>query len=427
MPRKAAGPAAPKKLKKDTPPSKSTVMAEAAHAVLSASGSELWLVCAGSAWLQARFPDDPSEPAEEGTFAHALAAARLKHWLAGLSGVSQEEIDHLATPEAAKYYNAEMDEHVNGYVRRCIIDIGKAREIDPNCVVMVERRLDYSRWVPQGFGTGDLVIVINGSFIWVRDLKYGKGVYVEVEDNSQLKLYALGAYAGLSMLYDITGARCVIDQPRRGGEREMELPIVELLDWAENYVKPRGHKAWRIFTNEEAPEYTPGSHCTEKFCRARHECHARADAALKTLAQRPTTGALSTDEIAALLPSLKPAIKWATELLEYAEREAIEGRRVWPGQKLVMGRSNRYVADPDGLAARLMVEGFPKALLYQAPSLIGLGELEKLVGAKLLAAIAPEGSIKKPEGKPALVSESDPRPQWKPRADAEDEFSDEAV
>lgn len=408
-----------------------TPVAEAAHAVLSASGSELWLTCAGSAWLQSKFPDDPSEPAAEGTFAHALAAARLKHYLAGETGVSAEETELLATPEAAKYYNADMDEHVNGYVRRCIIDIGQARAVDPQAVILVEQRLDYSRWVPQGFGTGDLVIVAHDTagkgYVLVRDLKYGKGVYVEVEDNSQLKLYALGAYAALSSLYEFDTVRCIIDQPRRGGVREMSLPTTDLVAWADATAKPAGHKAWRIFTGEEPPSYTPGSHCSDKFCRARHECRARADMAMETLAKKPKgNGSLSDEEVASLLPALKEAVKWANGLLDWAERTAVAGERKWPGFKLVTGRSNRYIADEQAVVSALRVEGFPEAVLYDR-NLKSLTELEKLVGEKTFAKLVPEGAVKKPDGKPTLVPESDPRPQWKPQADAEDVFDEEVV
>lgn len=399
---------------------------ESAHAILSASGSGLWIACPGSAWLQKHFQDDANEAAMEGTFAHALAAARLKHYLAGASGVSAEEVELLGSPDAVKYYCAEMHEEVNGYVRRAIIDICKARQEDPAAVVLVEHKLDYSRWVPRGFGTGDLVIVSNGKLM-VRDLKYGKGIYVDIEDNSQLMIYALGAYAAVEALYDFDVVECIIDQPRRGGERSMTLGINELLKWAEVTLSPAGHKAWRIYKGEEPPEYNPGDHCHDKFCRARHECRARSQKALEALAAKPADGsALTDEELAELLPSLTVAKKWIDEQLSYMLDSAVKGAKEWPGYKLVEGRSNRRIVDEEAVAVALQVEGFPQALLYDR-SLKTLTELEELVGKKKFAELVPTEAIEKPPGKPVLAPESDPRAVWKSGSDADDEFDEEPV
>lgn len=399
-----------------------------AHAILSASGSHIWLHCPPSARFQEEFEDQKSFFSREGTWAHSVAAHRLSLYLGRpTETATEEEIEGHK-----EFYNAANDEAIAAYVRRCMIAIATARKETPEATILLEQRLDFSDWVPEGFGTGDLVIVANKRCM-VRDLKFGKGVRVDAEDNTQLFMYALGAIAAYRGIYDFDEIVVEIDQPRLnhvdGGD--IVLKVADLIEWAESYVVPRAQLAW-----DGKGEFTPGDHC--RFCRARKVCAARAahfsdmvdeafeaeDAGeLKEPAKR-----LTVEQIAAFIPRLKMLEKWAKDLAAHALEQSMKAGQKWPGLKLVEGRSNRIITNPTGLAEVLQMEGVDEAWLYEPPKprqLVGLGELEKLVGKKQFAELA-KGFIDKPPGKPALVPESDKREEYVPKsADADFEADEE--
>lgn len=388
-----------------------------AHAILSASGSKIWLTCTPSARFQEEFEDVETDYSREGTWAHNLAAHRLAEFLGRPTEFGKEKF----IPGFEEFANVDTSEAVNAYVRRCIIAISAARRETPDAIVLLEQRLDFSDWVPEGFGTGDLVIVANKRCT-VRDLKFGKGVRVDAEDNTQLYLYALGAIATYRGIYDFDEVVVEIDQPRLnhvdGGD--IILKVSDLLEWAQQYVAPRAALAWK-----GEGEFVAGDHC--RFCRARNVCKARAeslqvatDAAFehfeaveeegKADAKKPFER-LSEERIAELLPRLGQLQKWAKDLEDYVLDQALRAGKKWPGFKLVTGRSNRVITNPTGLAEVLMMEGVDEVLLYEPPApraLVGLGELEKLVGKKNFAELS-KGYVEKPEGKPTLVPESDKR------------------
>ena len=302
------------------------------------------------------------------------------------------------------------------------IEDARAHCKDP--VIMVERRLDFSLWVPEGFGTGDLVIVTDGS-VEVMDLKYGKGIYVDPIKNSQLRLYGLGAFNELCHLYDIFRVRMTVLQPRLNNFGTEELPIEELLDWATYEVKPLAEMAW-----EGKGEFVAGDHCTSCFCKARYTCPARADQAIAVAqaefgpiedAQPPLPQSLSVERIAQLLPKADMVIDWFNDLKAYALEQATKHNNVVPGFKLVEGRSNRKYSDQDAVAARLLGAGIPEEIMFER-SLLGITAMEKAVGKKVFTEVLGE-LIVKPEGKPTLVPESDKRPALASAASAAEDFS----
>lgn len=395
-----------------------------AHAILSASGSKIWLTCTPSARFQEEFADVKTVFSREGTWAHSVAAHRLSKYLGRPTETERE--DQIEGHD--EFSNAANDEAINAYVRRCIIAIAAARRETPDAVILLEQRLDFSDWVPEGFGTGDLVIVANKRCT-VRDLKFGKGVRVDAEDNTQLFMYALGAIAAYRGIYDFDEVVVEIDQPRLnhvdGGDEV--LVVDDLVRWADSYVVPRAKLAWA-----GEGEFVPGDHCG--FCRARKECAARAnsfrdlvDAEFEADEKEPAKR-LTPEQIAAFLPRLKQFEKWAKDLGAYALEKAVREGFKWPGRKLVEGRSVRVITNPAGLADVLMMEGVDEALIYEPPkprSLVGLGELEKLVGKKQFTEIS-KGFISKPPGKPTLVEESDKRAEFVPKnADADFDADDE--
>lgn len=384
---------------------------ELAHAKLSASGSEKWMTCTPSARMEEPFPDEGSEFAREGTFAHAVFEQELLHYLGREVEPLPNELMHFDSPALVDY----VRESVNYCIKR--IEAARARCKDP--VFYVERRLDFSRWVPEGFGTGDFVIITD-ELVEVLDLKYGKGIFVDAKDNSQMRLYGLGAFNELADLYDIQKVRMTVLQPRLGNYSSEELSIAELLKWADEAVVPAAKLAWA-----GEGTFVPGPHCTSSFCKARYTCPARAEGALAVARQEfgslpPAVDTLTVDRIAQLLPSADAVIDWFTDLKAYALKQAEKGTTV-PGYKLVEGRSNRKYSDQDAVAKALRDAEVPDEIAYER-SLLGITAMEKAIGKKKFAEVLGD-LITKPEGKPTLVPEGDKRPALTSRASALDDFS----
>ena len=408
-----------------------------AHATLGASSSKQWLECTPSVRAGENEPDDDTEAAQEGTFAHGLGAAKLMVRLdRDKDALNKFYADSTAIGTWKHFYNQDLEDTVQAYVERCLADIETARAETPDAVVMVEQVLDFSEWVPAGFGTGDLVSVsgshtdpetgeIKPGLLRVRDLKFGKGVFVDVLDNSQLWLYAAGAYAAFHRLYDFDEIEVTIDQPRMGNITTQRIPVSDLIVWLENYVKPRAALAWA-----GEGEFVPGDWC--RFCRFRRRCRARADSALESATEvfgnlddvMPTqaeTPRLTDEQITALIPRLGLLKAWAGDMLAWVESEAVTGRATWEGYKLVEGRSVRTIVEPYHLAAALVQLGFTEALIYNPAEIRGLTELTKLVGKKKFDALAAP-FLNKPKGKPTLVPVDDPRPEFQTGTSPDDVF-----
>lgn len=377
----------------------SNVVPLRAHAKLSASGSKKWLTCTRSAKLEEQFPDEQSAFAAEGTFAHELFEAYLRLHL----DVTDENGYACEALIQDEQWSAEMAEHVDAAVEAAIERIDEAREQCRDALVLIEQRLDFSRWVPEGFGTGDLVIV-SDDVLEVMDLKYGKGIPVDARDNSQMRLYALGALSQFGHLYDIKRVRTTILQPRLDNYSSEELTVEELLQWGDDYVRPRAKLAW-----DGEGEFVPGEHCTSGFCKARYQCPARAEAALEVarsdFALQPPE-LLTNEQLLAVLDKADMAAKWLSDVQAYALRQAEAGVEI-PGWKLVEGRSNRKYADADAVAQKLLESGIDEAVIYER-SLLGITAMEKALGKKKFAELVGD-LVTKPAGKPTLTRVDDKR------------------
>ena len=380
------------------------------HAKLSASGSEKWMTCTPSAKMEEGFPDESSVFAAEGTFAHAVFEQELLHFL----GRPAEDLDPA---DVEQYDSPALRDHVMDAVRAVIERIKEAYSVCKDPKILVEQRLDFSPWVPEGFGTGDVVIVTD-DLIEVMDLKYGKGITVEAEDNSQMRLYGLGAYNEHGHLYDIKHCRMTILQPRLNNYASEQIGIDKLLDWGRDIVKPLAKKAWA-----GEGEMVAGEHCTKGFCRARYQCPQRAKQAYE-LAEKDFAltepELLSIEQIAEVLAKADVAIDWLNDVKAYALKEAEKGKAI-PGFKLVEGRSNRKYSKPDAVAKRLVESGIKEALIYEK-SLLGITAMEKVLGKKEFTRLL-EDLIDKPAGKPTLVPEKDKRPALTAAASANADFS----
>lgn len=358
------------------------------HAILSASSSHRWLNCNPSARLEQEFEDQETEAASEGTAAHALCEHKLRKALKLRSKkpVSQYDCD-------------EMDDYTDGYVQFVLEQLAQAKLTCPDPQVLIEQRLDFSCYVPDGFGTGDCLIIASPR-LHVIDFKYGLGVLVDAYQNPQMMLYALGALRIFDCLYDITEVSMSIYQPRRENVSTWTISVDELMDWAENTLRPKADLAYK-----GEGEYSPGSWC--QFCKAAVKCRARAEAKLDLarfeFAQPPL---LSDAEIEEILGKLDDLTKWANEIMAYAQDAAINHGKEWAGYKLVESRTNRKYTDEDAVARAAASAGYRD--IYKK-TLISITEMEKLMGKQTFKEIL-GGLIVKPIGKPTLVPASDKRP-----------------
>lgn len=370
------------------------------HALLSASSAYRWLACPPSALLSAKYEDTSSSYAQEGTAAHALAEYKVLKALGRKADDPTENLD---------YFNEEMDEATDAYAGYVLEQVAEAKKATTDPIVLVEQRVDFSTYVPDGFGTADALIIADDK-LSITDLKYGRGVLVEADHNPQLMCYALGAYEMFSALYDIETVSMTIFQPRRDNVSVFEMKASDLLDWAENTLKPKAELA-----AEAKGDFTAGEHC--RFCKAKADCRARAEVNLALarydFALPPT---LTDADIEAILPLLDELTSWAEDIKAYALTRAVAGKE-WHGYKLVAGRSNRKYVNEDAVAKKVSDAGFNP---YEE-KLLGITAMTKLLGKNRFEELL-EGLIEKPQGKPTLVPESDKRPAMN---SAKEDFKEE--
>lgn len=363
-----------------------------AHALLSASGAHRWMKCSPSARLEEHFEDTTSSFAEEGTAAHDLAEHKLK-----------KAIKMRSKLPNSTYHSDEMDEMTDLYVEYCLGLIEKAKEEWQDLQILIEQKVDFSDYVPDGFGTGDLVVVGTGT-LHVVDLKYGKGVVVSAERNPQMMLYALGALSMFEVLYDIDTVSMTIVQPRVDNFSTYQMSVDDLKAWAKNELKPKAQMA-----DAGQGEFCAGDHC--RFCKAKNQCRARAMKNLELLKYEFSDPALLSDyEIAEIIGLSAELSRWASDIYAYATALAINEGMHWDGYKLVEGRTRRKYTDEDAVAKAAKAAGYND--IYKK-SLISITEMEKLMSKKGFREIL-GGMVEKPTGKLTLVVETDKRPAIEP-------------
>ena len=359
------------------------------HAILSASSSHRWLMCPPSVRLSEQFPDDGgSEFAAEGTEAHELCEYRLK---SAMGIPADDPVPHL------QRYCEEMEDCANGYAVHVLSLVEEAKQTCSDPKVLIEQRVDFSQWVPEGFGTAACIIVADGT-LRIVDYKHGLGVLVEAENNPQMKCYALGALEIFDVLYDIDTISMTIYQPRRENISTWVISREELLQWAENTLKPIAAMA---FAGEG--EFCSGEWCG--FCKAKHNCRARAEANLMLAKHDFKMPELLEDiEIELILSKVDELASWANDVKEYALKQAIGGKE-WHGWKLVEGRSVRKFTDDDKVIKTVSEAGFDPF----EKKLLGITAMQKLLGRARFDELL-SGLITKSKCKPTLVPESDKRP-----------------
>lgn len=369
----------------------------AQHAILSASSASRWLACPPSPRLEQNYENKSSAFAQEGTLAHDLGELTL---LKELKMISNRKFNsEFKKIESNSLFSADMPDYVDIYVNTCMEKVSEARAITPDALFKIEARLNFSEWVPEGFGTGDFVIIADGT-MEVCDLKYGKGIPVSAIDNKQMRLYALGAIAEFGFLYDIKKVKMTIIQPRLDSISTDEMLVEDLLKWAEEVLKPTAQLAFK-----GEGEFCAGSHCG--FCRAKAVCRAREEKNMELAVYEFSDGpTLSTEEIADIIGKCDELAKWSKDIQTYALEQAVSGIE-YKGWKVVEGRSNRKYTDVDAISDILMDE-FTHDKVYKPAEIFGISAMEKSIGKKKFAELVGD-YIEKPVGKPVLVVESDKR------------------
>ena len=382
-----------------------------AHALLAPSSAKRWMTCHPSARLEATVPEKDTAYTREGTIAHAMAEAILRDLLEQKTEQVPDFAQYLTTccdvVEDGMTYCMdegldwkEMAETVFEYYCRPVFEAYLGAKLqDPEAELLIEAKLKLSEYIPEGFGSSDAVLIYKDK-MEVFDLKYGKGVKVSAENNAQMMCYALGAYCGPAEFYDINTVRMTIIQPRLRHESSVEICVVDLLFWAEQVLKPAAQAAYR-----GVGEQIPGDHC--RFCKVAAQCKALAAHTLNIAGQTQDPGLMNLDEIAHLLPHFATIKSWISAVEEHALNQALEGQKV-PGFKVVEGRSIRRLSSTDEAAQRLRNAGFGDDDFYRPRELKTLTDLEKTLTKKGFTTLLGDLVIK-PEGKPTLVEESDPR------------------
>lgn len=373
------------------------------HAVLSASSSARWLNCTASARLAEKCPRQDTAYTTAGTLAHKLAELKARKYFCGPMSLKDYRAE-LAVIQKDPAYDKGMDSATDLYLDH-LKELTMAYDGRP--FVALESRVDYSDWAPEGFGTADCLI-ISADKLCVVDYKNGAGVDVSAEDNSQMKLYALGALKLYAPIYgdSIQTISLSIVQPHAGGVKRWETTREDLMFWGKHTVWPRAQLA---FHGEGTPK--PGEWCEKTFCPMRHQCRAYGDWAAK-LAFLPQTPPeqLSPEDLGERFALVKRIEAYAKSLKDYVEKQLLAGASI-PGCKLVAGRSSRaWLNGTDAAFDQLRARGISDAMLYTKEPVTVAG-LEKLLGAKLFKEQAEDLVMKLP-GKPAAVLESDKRPAY---------------
>lgn len=378
------------------------------HALLSASSSKKWLNCPPSARLEEQFANPDTVYTREGTLAHSIAELKVRKYF--IEPMSQKAFNSsLKRLQENELYDREMLTHTDTYLEY-IQNIAYGCQSKP--FTAVEKKLDFSHIVPEGFGTGDCIL-INGNTLYIIDFKYGKGVPVYAENNTQMMLYAVGALNAYGLIYDIENIVMSIVQPRLDNISEHTISVSELNEWTES-IKPTAKAAFK-----GEGEFNEGEWC--RFCRAKAICRKRSEniTALEAFGNK-LPPLLSDEEVGGLIERVRRLKKWADDIEDYALSAVLDGKTI-PGWKAVEGRKCRAFTSTEKAFKTLVKNGYDESMLYERKPLTLTG-IEKLLGKKSFSDILSEYVTVSP-GKPTLAPVSDKREAYANKISAEDVFN----
>lgn len=379
-------------------------MANEDHSKLfSPSASARLLACPGSAKASENLPDVESLFASEGHDAHALAEIMLSKIL-GFE--TKEKIEDLT------WYSKEMEDYISGYVSYVLETITNAKEKCPDATVLVEQRVAAERYDKSLYGSTDVAIIAD-KVLTIIDLKYGRGVLVKAENNTQEMCYGLCAMETFGSLYDIDEVKLCIYQPRLSNISTWSISVSDLYKWADEILKPGIEKI-----KSGSTEFHPSRHCV--FCKAKPLCKALRDEnlSLSKYEFRPAF-LMDDDEIEEVLNKADDFENWINSVKEFALFDALNGKK-YKNYKLVEGRSIRKYTDENAVANKVKEAGYnpyeEKLLTITAmQSMLGKNKFEELLGSLVI----------KPKGKLTLAPRSDKRKEVTPIEDDFKNINDE--
>jgi len=384
------------------------------HALLSASGASRWMNCTPSPLLEEGIKNTSSKYAREGTLAHEFAELNL---MLELKLLTKEAYDKTVEPlKKNEFYSKDMEEHVQKHVDYVIEQFTEAKRRTPDAELFIEKKVDFSSYVENGFGTCDDIIIADG-VLEVIDYKHGQGVRVSAEENPQLKLYGLGALIDAELMYNIETVRLTIVQPRLDSISTWDISAYDLKKWAEEEVKPKAEMAVK-----GEGELCSGDWC--KFCKVKPKCPKLAQEAMSLAKDdfsdvKEEIKTLSDQELIEAYKMFPKILSWIKSVGDHITSEAIKGKS-WPEHKLVAGRSNRAWKDKEAVEKELKKKRIKKDDYLSKPALLGITAIEKVLGKPKFNALL-SNFVEKPLGKPTLVHESDKRPEYK-ESSIEDDF-----
>ena len=379
------------------------------HALLSPSSSKRWLNCPPSARLAESVENKSSVYADEGTLAHEIAQNALELWDRGLY---YPEIDELPVPDdlaKSPYFSEDMVRHVGSYVDFVVNEFHAMHkeETGDNVIGYWEATFDLSKYIPESFGSSDATL-LSPTILHVIDLKYGAGVKVSAQSNTQLMIYALGMLNTIpeAQRGDIKEVRMSIVQPRLDHYDTFTMSANDLLVWGEKVLKPKAKVAW-----EGGGEQKIGDHC--QFCPLKAQCRAQYDAITSDFDEECEPLLMTDEEIVEMIGKIDRYRSWINSFDQFVYQEAMNGKK-WTGYKLVEGRSSRKITDPDKVRNELLDEYLEDEIMNI--SLKGITDLEKLLGKKVFAARFGRYLQSQP-GVPKLVPESHPGTEYNSLSD----------
>ena len=377
---------------------------ERAHALLSASSAHRWLECPPSAVANEAYPNQDTTFTQEGTLAHEVAElvarSRLNRGDNIFGTPWRDDVTHEMT-ECAEEYADYIEEHKKSN----------------DAIVLLEQRVDFSPWVPDGFGTCDCIIVQDDT-LTIIDYKYGQGVAVSAADNPQMKLYALGAMNDYGIAMDVKKVELHIFQPRMNNISTDTLTVEELMAWAEKTVKPTAEKAI-----QGKGKYAPGEHC--RFCQHGGKCRALTKMCteyLDTHGLRVALPVLAPYEVADVLRMEPMVTLWLKKVKEQAMTTLMNGEEL-PGYKLVEGKlGNRKWKDEQTVYCTLKNMGYAEKDITET-KVLSPSQMDKAIGKKKVAELL-EGLIERAPGAPTIAPITDKRPALDRLAEAQRDFED---
>lgn len=379
------------------------------HALLSPSSSKRWLNCPPSARLAESVENKSSVYADEGTLAHEIAQNALELWDRDLY---YPEIDELPVPDdlaKSPYFSEDMVRHVGSYVDFVVNEFHAMHkeETGDNVIGYWEATFDLSKYIPESFGSSDATL-LSPTILHVIDLKYGAGVKVSAQSNTQLMIYALGMLNTIpeAQRGDIKEVRMSIVQPRLDHYDTFTMSANDLLVWGEKVLKPKAKVAW-----EGGGEQKIGDHC--QFCPLKAQCRAQYDAITSDFDEECEPLLMTDEEIVEMIGKIDRYRSWINSFDQFVYQEAMNGKK-WTGYKLVEGRSSRKITDPDKVRNELLDEYLEDEIMNI--SLKGITDLEKLLGKKVFAARFGK-YLKSQPGAPKLVPESHPGTEYNSLSD----------